>query len=208
MHHKITVLHDTASGGVRRSLEEECFDTKREIFCHGEITAELANQLILQMRYLTKLDETAPITMYINSGGGSVSAGLAIYDAMNILSCPIHTVCTCLAASMASVLFTAGNHRLLYPHAEVMIHDPLISGMEKGSALAVEKISKRLMDKRIAIADILAKHSHHTRREVLKRMKSETYFTAKEAVAFGLADGIKEAGKGGSLCGMIQPQES
>lgn len=208
MYRNITVLHDTASGGVLRSLEEERFDTKREIFCHGEITTELADQLILQMRYLMELDGTAPITMYINSGGGSVSAGLAVYDAMTVLSCPVHTVCTCLAASMASVLFAAGNYRLLYPHAEIMIHDPLIFGLEKGSALAVEKISSRLMDKRIVIADLLAKHSHHTRREMLKRMKSETYFTAKEAVAFGLADSIKEAEKGGSLCGMIQPQES
>lgn len=208
MYRNITILHDTASGGILRSLEEECFDTKREIFLCGEITTELADQLILQMRYLMELDGTAPITMYINSGGGSVPAGLAIYDAMTLLSCPVHTVCTCLAASMASVLFAAGNYRLLYPHAEVMIHDPLISGMEKGSALAVEKISRRLMDKRIVIADLLAKHSHHPRREVLKRMKSETYFTAKEAVSFGLADAIEKSGKGGSLCGAMRPQES
>lgn len=194
---RITILRDSASGMAARTLEEELFESGRETFCHGEITPELADQLILQMRYLARQDADAPITMHINSNGGSVAAGLAIYDAMQALPCPVNTVCTSLAASMAALLFAAGKRRSIYPHAEVMVHDPLIRGGASGSALEVEKAGRRIMDTRQEAAAILARHTGHTKQEILKRTRTDTYFGAEEAVAFGLADAVITRMEGG-----------
>jgi len=156
----------------------------------GEIDRAAAYALTAQLRYLQHLDPQEEITLFINSPGGEVSSGLAIYDVMNAVTCPVRTVCVGLAASMGALLFTAGDKRDILPHARVMIHDPALSGGAGGPALAVERISKDLMKTRRTTAEILAKHTGRTVKEILKKTAADTYFDAQEAVAFGLADRI------------------
>lgn len=183
------IIKETASGFIRTTLQEEMF-SKREIQCTGTITQELAESVILQLRYLSSEDSAKAITLFINSPGGETSAGLSVYDVMQAVPNPIRTVCTGTAASMASLIFAAGDQRDILKHSKIMIHDPLISGYPGGSALQVEEMSKNLMQTRSILAEILAAHTGHTAEEILKLTAKDTYFDAEKAVSFGLADNI------------------
>ncbi|MBD5170062.1 MAG: ATP-dependent Clp protease proteolytic subunit [Oscillibacter sp.] len=183
------IIKETSEGISRIPLEDALFQ-KREIFCVGEITRELAYALTMQLRWLQTDAPGEEIAMYIDSPGGEVSSGLAVYDVMQAIQCPIRTVCTGTAYSMASLLFAAGKQRDILSHARVMIHDPLITGGAGGSALHLESIAQNLMQTRSIVAEILAKHTGHTISEVLARTATDTYFNATEAVAWGLADRI------------------
>lgn len=184
-----SVLERTSEGVQRYPIQDYMLQ-RRRIECVDEITAESVDALILQLRYLQTEDPEAEITMYINSPGGEVASGLALYDVMQAIRCPVRTVCVGLAASMAAVLFASGDQREMLPHARVMIHDPLISGGLGGSALHIDSVSRDLMQTRETTARLLAKHSGHRLREVYKKTATDTYFTADEAVAWGLADRI------------------
>ena len=165
---------------------------RREVWLTGEITSEVADAVIAQILHLDAEDPDAEITLYIDSPGGSVTAGLSIYDVMQAVSADIHTVCVGTAASMAAVLFAAGDRREILRHGEVMIHDPLVSGGISGSALTVQEKSNRLMDKRKVLSGILAEHTGKDIKQIHKVTGKDTYFGAEEAVAFGLADSIVE----------------
>ena len=167
------------------------FTNKRSIEVVGEINTESVHSIILQLKYLQQADPEALICIHINSPGGSVVEGLALYDVMQAISCPIRTVCVGMAASMGALLFAAGDKRDMLPHAEIMIHDPLVTtGINSKSALSLQEESQRLMKIRQTTAEILAKHSGHSIDEIYEKTKTDTYFTADEAVAFGLADRI------------------
>ena len=127
--------------------------------------------------------------MFINSPGGSVTGGLALYDVMKGIACPVRTVCLGTAASMAAVLFASGDQREILPHGKVMIHDPLI-GRTGGSALQLMETSKSLMATREHLASILSEHTGHSLEEIYEKTARDTYFDAEEAVAFGLADRV------------------
>ena len=127
--------------------------------------------------------------MFINSPGGEVDSGLALYDVMKGISCPIRTVCLGIAASMGALLFTAGDKREILPHGRVMIHDPLISSTG-GSALHLQEVSRNLLKTREELCSILARHTGRTLKEIYKKTAQDTWFSAEEAVAFGLADRI------------------
>lgn len=163
---------------------------RREIQCNGEINRETVNAMILQLRYLQALDDTKEITIYVNSPSGSVTDGLALIDTMAAIRCPIRTVCMGIAASMGSLIFTSGNSRDIMPHARVMIHDPLISGGVGGSALKLDAIAKDLMRARETTAKILSACTGRTIEEILDKTAQDTYFSAEEALEFGLADRI------------------
>ena len=155
----------------------------------GEVDAASVNALIRQLRYLQREDPEAPVTLYINSPGGSVDSGMALYDVMQAVSCPIRTVCMGLAASMAALLFVSGAERDMLPHSRLMIHDPLIL-QTGGSALKLKAVSDDLMETRQIIARVIAEHSGKTMEEVLAKTASASFFRAEEAVSFGLADRI------------------
>lgn len=183
------IIKESSEGTTYCPIQDELFNSRRSIEVVGEITRESVYSLILQLRYLYSADPEKEITMYINSPGGSVIDGLALYDVMAGISCPIRTVCVGLAASMGSLLFAAGNQRDILPHAKVMIHDPLTTGIS-GSALSVEEAGRRLMETREITASILAGHTGHTIEEVYEKTKKDSYFNAEEAVAWHLADRI------------------
>ena len=161
----------------------------REVELVGEVDADSANALIRQLRYLQREDPGAWVTLYINSPGGSVDSGMALYDVMQAVSCPIRTVCVGLAASMAALLFMSGAERGMLPHSRLMIHDPLIV-QTGGSALKLKAVSDDLMETRQIIARVIAEHSGKSMDEVLAKTASDSYFRAEEAIEFGLADQI------------------
>ena len=186
-----TIIRETSEGTARIPVADMMFQ-RREIWISGEINSELADAVISQILHLDAEDPASEITLYTNSPGGSVAAGLSIYDVMQAVTASIRTVCVGTAASMAAVLFAAGDRREILRHGEVMIHDPLVSGGISGSALAIQDKSDRLMAKRKVLSGILAQHTGKTLRQIYKVTGKDTYFGAEEAVAFGLADSIVE----------------
>lgn len=185
------IIRETSEGTARIPIADMMFQ-RREVWLTGEITSEVADAVIAQILHLDAEDPDAEITLYIDSPGGSVTAGLSIYDVMQAVSADIHTVCVGTAASMAAVLFASGDRREILRHGEVMIHDPLVSGGISGSALTVQDKSNRLMDKRKLLCGILAQHTGKSVKQIYKVTAKDTYFGAEEAVAFGLADSIVE----------------
>ncbi len=183
------IIKESSEGTTYCPIQDELFNTRRSVEVVGEITRESVYSLILQLRYLHQAGPEKEITMYINSPGGSVSDGLALYDVMEGIPCPVRTVCVGMAASMGALLFAAGDTRDMLPHATVMIHDPLTLGIS-GSALSVEEASRRLMETREITASILSKHTGHTIEEVYEKTRQDSYFNAQEAVEWRLADRI------------------
>ena len=182
------IIRESVQGYTRIPVQDEML-MRREVECVGEIDADLVNALIREILFLQKENPNEEITMYINSPGGSVDSGMALYDVMKAVSCPIRTVCVGLAASMASLLFISGDKRDMLEHSRIMIHDPLITNTG-GSALKLSAISEDLMETRRIIADVIAEHSGKSREEIYEKTASDCYFRAKEAIDFGLADNI------------------
>ena len=182
------IIRETVNGYSLISIQDEML-AHREVELVGDVDAESVNTLIRELRYLQRQDPDAEITLYINSPGGSVDSGMALYDVMQALSCPIRTVCVGLAASMAALLFLSGSRRDMLPHSRILIHDPLIL-QTGGSALKLKAISDDLMETRQIIARVIAEHSGKSLEEILAKTATDTFFQAEEAVAFGLADRI------------------
>ena len=183
------IIKETSSGMFACTIRDDML-LHREIECSGEIDAASASSLIRQIRYLARKAPGEEITLYINSPGGEVAQGLALYDVMRAVGCPIRTVCTGTAASMGALLFAAGHQRDMLPHAKVMIHDPLRLAGPGGSALDVKRQSDELLETRETTGKILAQHTHKTLEEIYEKTAKDTWFTAQEAVDFGLADRI------------------
>lgn len=184
-----TIIRETSEGTVRVPIADMMFQ-RREVWLTGEINSEVADAVIAQILHLDAEDPDAEITLYIDSPGGSVTAGLSIYDVMQAVTANIHTVCVGTAASMAAVLFAAGHRREILRHGEVMIHDPLVSGGITGSALAIQDKSDRLMAKRKVLCGILAQHTGKTIKQIYRVTAKDSWYGAEEAVAFGLADTV------------------
>lgn len=182
------VLKETSSGFYSFRIEDEMLKT-REVQCTGEITDATCDSLAMQLRYLNAVDPEKEIKLFVNSPGGEVSSGLAIYDVMKSITCPIRTICLGMAASMAAILFISGDQRDMLPHARIMIHDPLIANFG-GSALQVKSLSDDLLRTREITGSILVEHTGRTLEEIFEATSKDTYFSAEEAVSYGMADRI------------------
>ncbi|MCI8430401.1 MAG: ATP-dependent Clp protease proteolytic subunit [Lachnospiraceae bacterium] len=182
------IIKESTHGYCLIPIQDEML-SRREVELVGEVNADSVNALIRQLRYLQREDPEGQITLYINSPGGGVDSGMALYDVMQAVSCPIRTVCVGLAASMAALLFVSGSRLDMLPHSRIMIHDPLIV-QTGGSALKLKAVSDDLMETRRIIAGVIAEHSGKSMEEILARTATDSYFRAKEAVEFGLADHI------------------
>ena len=182
------ILVESHQGWSAHDIRDEML-RNRELECTGEINSDSVYSLCRQLRYLQQKNPNAEITMFINSPGGSVYNGLALYDVMKGISCPIRTVCLGTAASMGALLFAAGDQRDIMPHGKVMIHDPLIS-QTGGNALQLREISDNLMKTRENIGTLLAQFTGRTLEEIYEKTARDSWFTAEEAVSFGLADRI------------------
>ena len=182
-------LRETCNGTQVMDLRDEML-ARREVELTSDVTAESATNLIRSLLHLQREDAHAPITLFVNSKGGEVQSGLALYDVMQALTCPIRTVCLGMAASMAALIFISGSQRDMLPHSRVMIHDPLIGGGIGGSALSVKARADHLMRIRDITAQVVAEHTGMMLDEVFELTSTDTYFEAQEAVDAHLADRI------------------
>ena len=164
----------------------------RVVFLGTQVTDESANAVVAQLLYLQSVDPTADVHLYINSPGGSVTAGLAIYDTMQYISCDVATYCIGQCASMGAVLLTAGapGKRYALPNSRVMIHQPL-AGME-GTAEEIMIHAKEFRFIKEKINQILLKHSGRTLEEIRRDTDRDNFMSAEEAFEYGLIDKVIE----------------
>ncbi len=164
----------------------------RIIFLTDEITDQTANTVVAQLIYLEGKNPDKDIFMYINSPGGSVSAGLAIYDTMQYIKCDVSTICIGMAASMAAVILSSGakGKRICLPHSEVMIHQPL--GGAQGQATDIEIASRHIQKTRETLNKILADNTGKSIETITQDTDRDNYLDAKQALKYGLVDKIFE----------------
>ena len=164
----------------------------RIVFISGEVNDEMANAVCAQLLFLQSQDPKKDINVYINSPGGSVTAGLAIYDTMQFVKCPVATYCIGQAASMGAVLLTAGakGKRFALPNARIMIHQPW--GGAEGKASDIEITAREILRLKDVLNGILAKHSGRKMAEVVTDMDRDHFMSAEEAVNWGLIDKVVE----------------
>ena len=162
----------------------------RIIFLTGEINDQVANSIVAQLIYLEGKNPDKDIFMYINSPGGSVSAGLAIYDTMNYIKCDVSTTCIGLAASMAAVILSSGakGKRICLPHSEVMIHQPL--GGAQGQATDIEIHAKHIQKTRELLNSILSKNTGKSMKIIKQDTERDNFMDAQTALEYGLVDKI------------------
>ena len=162
----------------------------RILFLGCPIDDDAANIVQAQLLFLESVDPDKDIQIYINSPGGSVTAGLGIYDTMQLISCDVATICTGMAASMGAVLLTAGQKgkRSALPHSRVMIHQPL--GGVEGQASDIEITAKQIVKTKRELYDILSLHSGAPLKKIEKDADRDYWMTAQEAVEYGLIDEV------------------
>jgi ATP-dependent Clp protease protease subunit len=165
----------------------------RIVFISGEVNDEMANAVVAQLLFLQSQDPKKQIDVYINSPGGSVTAGLAIYDTMQFIKCPVATYCIGQAASMGAVLLTAGRAGLRHslPNARIMIHQPW--GGAEGKASDIEITAREILRLKAKLNEILAKHSGRSLDEVVRDTDRDHFMSAAEAKDWGLIDKVIEA---------------
>lgn len=167
----------------------------RIVFLTGEIDDQMANTVVAQLIYLEGKNPDKDIFMYINSPGGSVTAGMAIYDTMQYIKCDVSTICIGMAASMAAVILSSGTKgkRICLPHSEVMIHQPL--GGAQGQASDIEIHANHIHKTRETLNKILADNTGKTLEVISKDTDRDNFLDAKQAVKYGLVDKIFEKRK-------------
>lgn len=170
------------------------FLEQRKIFLWGAVTDASAKDLTEKLLYLEAVGPGQEIHFYMNTPGGSITAGMAVYDTMKLVSSPVNVIVTGMAASMGSILLSAARkgRRLLYPHARVLIHQPLISGRMVGPASDINIQAKEMEKLRAELNQILAAASGQPIDKIDKDSDRDFYLNATEAIAYGLADRIVE----------------
>ena len=180
------------NGAPVAMLVQKKFLEQRKIFLWGAVTDETAKEITEKLLYLEAVDPGKPITFYINSPGGSITAGMAVYDTMKLVTSPITVVVTGMAASMGSILLSGApkGRRLLYPHSRVLIHQPLISGRMVGPATDINIQAKEMEKLRAELNQILADASGQSLAKINQDTDRDFYLNAQEAIDYGLADRI------------------
>jgi len=173
------------------------FDNKfleqRRIFLWGAVTDESAERVVNRLMFLEANEPGKDIFFYINSPGGMVTSGMVMYDVMQMISSPVHTICMGLAASMGSILLSGGTKgkRCIWPHGRVMIHQPSIGGMY-GQATDIEITAREIDKTREMSAKLLADRTGKTFEQVMADFDRDYWMSAEEAVAYGIVDSISD----------------
>ncbi|MDO5457383.1 MAG: ATP-dependent Clp endopeptidase proteolytic subunit ClpP [Atopococcus tabaci] len=167
----------------------------RIIMLTGPIDDNVSNSIVAQLLFLDAQDNEKDIYLYINSPGGSVTAGLAIYDTMNFINADVQTIVIGMAASMGSILLTAGakGKRFALPNSEVMIHQPL--GGAQGQATEIEIAARHILDTKVKLNQMLADHTGQDIETIEKDTDRDKFMSAEEALEYGLIDGIMQNSK-------------
>jgi ATP-dependent Clp protease, protease subunit len=184
-----TVLEKTKYGERAYDIYSRLLK-ERIIFLTGPINDTLANSIIAQMLFLASKDSKKDIQLYINTPGGSVTAGLAIYDTMQYVKCPIATICFGLAASMGAVLLATGEagKRFALPNAEILLHQ--VAGGATGPAIDVEITAKQIIKIKNKLNKILAKHTGNSLEKLEKDTDRDFYLSSEEAKTYGIIDEV------------------
>lgn len=186
-------VEEESCNGSREILLRTKHFTNGKLFLTGEITEDMANNFVLQILYLA--EKGNPIDIYINSPGGSVNAGLVIYDMIQACSekLEINMYCIGMAASMGALILAGGQkgRRFILPHSKVMIHEPLIAGGMGGSATSIKKTADSILETKEITNGILARHTGKSVEEIDAATSFDNFMNAKEAVAFGICDEIR-----------------
>jgi len=166
----------------------------RVVFCSGPIDDDMANTIVAQMLFLSNEDSNADIHFYINSPGGSVSAGLAIYDTMQFLRCDVATFGVGMSASMGAILLAGGakNKRYVLPNSRVLLHQPLIGGLMQGTATDLSIEAREIIRLRAVLYGILSKHSGQPMNKIEKDCDRNLWLDPTEAMEYGIVDKVLE----------------
>lgn len=185
------IIRETVRGIDVIRIEDELL-ANREIFLTEEVDAATSNELLKQLMILERQDSKKEITLYINSPGGEVISGLAVYDFINLMKSPVRTICTGTAASMGAILFLAGKKRLMLPHTRLMIHDPSYSRNDIGGKKSheIQHELDKLNETREALARIIAEKTGRSLEEIYTVTASDTFYSAEEAIEFGLTTDV------------------
>lgn len=183
------VIEKTSSGERSYDIYSRLLQD-RIIFLCNEVNDDIASLVVSQLLFLESQDKHKDINLYINSPGGSVSAGMAIYDTMNYISCDVSTICMGMAASMGAFLLAGGTKgkRLALPNAEIMIHQP--SGGAKGQETEIRIVAEQILKTRQRLNTILAENTGKPLEVVEVDTERDYYMTAEEAKAYGIVDDI------------------
>lgn len=184
------VVEQTSRGGERSYDIYSRLLKERIIFLADEVNDQTASLVVAQLLFLESEDPNKDIQLYINSPGGSVTAGMAIYDTMNYIKCDVSTICIGMAASMGAFLLSSGakGKRLALPNAEVMIHQP--SGGAKGQATEIQIVAENILKIKKKLNEILAKNTGQDYEKVVEDTERDNFMSAEEAKAYGLIDEI------------------
>ncbi|MFZ1527183.1 MAG: ATP-dependent Clp protease proteolytic subunit [Ferruginibacter sp.] len=168
------------------------FIEQRKVFLWGPVDDKSAKDITDRLLYLEAINPGKEITFYINSPGGVVTSGMVIYDTMQMISSPVSTVCMGMAASMGSILLSGGakGRRFIFPHGEVMIHQP--SGGGRGTSADLEIMAVQMQKAKDMGARILAENCGQTVEKIMKDFDRDYWMDAKESVAYGIVDGVVE----------------
>ncbi len=184
------ILRETVKGIDLIPIDDALLE-ESQIFLIGEINAETANELIKKLMYIDKKD-LGEITLYINSPGGEVMSGLAVYDYIKIMKSPVKTVCIGDAASMGAIIFLAGEKREMLPHSRILIHDPSYGHLDVSGKKPheIQRGVDSLNKVRETLAEIISEKTGKSLDEIYEITAEDHYFTADEAIEFGLANNI------------------
>ena len=187
------VIEQTSRGGERSYDIYSRLLKERIIFLADEVNDQTASLVVAQLLFLESEDPNKDIQLYINSPGGSVTAGMAIYDTMNYIKCDVSTICIGMAASMGAFLLSSGakGKRLALPNAEVMIHQP--SGGAKGQATEIQIVAENILKTKKKLNEILAANTGQTAEKIAEDTERDNFMSAEEAKAYGLIDEIVES---------------
>ena len=187
------VIEQTSRGGERSYDIYSRLLKERIIFLADEVNDQTASLVVAQLLFLESEDPNKDIQLYINSPGGSVTAGMAIYDTMNYIKCDVSTICIGMAASMGAFLLSSGakGKRLARPNAEEMIHQP--SGGAKGQATEIQIVAENILKTKKKLNEILAANTGQSVEKIAEDTERDNFMSAEEAKAYGLIDEIVES---------------
>lgn len=186
------VVEQTGRGERSFDIYSRLLNDRIVMLC-DEVNDTTASLVVAQLLYLEAQDPDKDISLYINSPGGSVTAGLAIYDTMNYIKCDVSTICVGMAASMGAFLLSSGakGKRIALPNSEILIHQPLIGGNGlTGQATDIELAAKNLVRTKERLNEILAKNTGKSYEQIVQDTDRDNSMTAQEALAYGLVDKV------------------
>lgn len=185
-------LDSSESPKALSKLIDQHFLGQRKVFLWDVVTDKTVREVVSQLLFLDSREPGKDIFLFVNSPGGSVSAGMVIYDVIQILSSPVHTICMGLAASMGAILLASGTKgkRAALRHAEIMIHQPLIGGKFAGTSADIAIQAEQIKKTKVLGAQILAKHCNQDINRILQDFERDYWLNAQEALEYGLIDQV------------------